>query len=181
MSQVEVFVEICREGITIPAYQHVWDAGMDVCAAEDVLIGPGATVIVPTGLKFAIPEGYEIQVRPRSGISAKTPLRISNAPGTVDSGFRDELGILVTNTSENCGQSVDEVIAVHSLGNRKGKYLIRKGDRIAQLVLMEVPRMKWIVVSSVAEIGKDRGGGFGSTGSQSIDPGTSHQENPQHL
>ena len=181
MSQVEVFVEICREGVTIPAYQHAWDAGMDVCAAEDVLIGPGATVIVPTGLKFAIPEGYEIQVRPRSGISARTPLRISNAPGTVDSGFRDELGILVTNTSENSGQNADEVIEVHSQGNHKGKYLIRKGDRIAQLVLMEVPRMKWVIVSSVAEIGNDRGGGFGSTGFQSIDTETTHPENPHLL
>lgn len=164
MSQVEVFVEICREGVILPAYTHTWDAGMDVCAAENTRIGPGDTVIVPTGLKFAIPEGYEIQVRPRSGISARTPLRISNSPGTVDCGYRDELGILVTNTSDSGGTDGEESITVDSSGNRKGHYLIRKGDRIAQLVLAEVPHMKLVVISTVAKIGDDRGGGFGSTG-----------------
>jgi len=98
---VEVFVEICREGAVIPKYAKPWDAGMDICAAEDVIIRPGETVIVPTGLKMAIPEGYEIQVRPRSGISLNTPLRITNSPGTIDSGYRDEIGIIITNTSRH--------------------------------------------------------------------------------
>ncbi len=164
MSQVEVFVEVCREDVKLPAYVHSGDAGMDVCAAEEVLIGPGDTLIVPTGLKFAIPGGYEIQVRPRSGITSRTPLRISNSPGTIDSGFRDELGIIVTNTSEICSYSYDDAITIDSHGNRKGNYLIRKGDRIAQLVLKEIPRMKLVVVPSVAGIGEDRGGGFGSSG-----------------
>ena len=168
MSQVEVLVEICREGVILPAYIHAWDAGMDVCAAENTRIGPGDTVIVPTGLKFAVPEGYEIQVRPRSGISARTPLRISNAPGTVDSGYRDELGILVTNTSDPGGYNGEESITVDSSGNQKGHYYIRKGDRIAQLVLAEVPHMKLVAVSSVVKIGGDRGGGFGSTGVGSL-------------
>lgn len=164
MKQVEVFVEICREGVTLPTYIRDWDAGMDVCAAEEALLGPGDTLIIPTGLKFAIPEGYEIQVRPRSGITARTPLRVSNAPGTIDSGYRDELGVIMTNTSEICCYSYDDDITIDSHGNRKGNYLIRKGDRIAQLVLKEVPRMKLVPVSSVREIGTDRGGGFGSTG-----------------
>ena len=164
MSQVEVFVEVCREGVVLPAYAHGWDAGMDVRAAEEVLIGPGDTLIVPTGLKFAIPEGYEIQVRPRSGITSRTPLRISNSPGTIDSGFRDELGIILTNTSEICSYSYDDAITVDSHGTRKGNYLIRKGDRIAQLVLVEIPRMKLVSVANVADIEGNRGGGFGSTG-----------------
>lgn len=164
MSQVEVFVEVCRADVRLPAYVHGWDAGMDVCAAEEVLIGPGDTLVIPTGLKFAIPEGHEIQVRPRSGITSRTPLRISNSPGTIDSGFRDELGIIVSNTSEICSYSYDDAITVDSHGNRKGNYLIRKGDRIAQLVLMEIPRMKLVLVQNVAEIGENRGGGFGSTG-----------------
>ena len=96
---IDVYVETLREDITLPFYANPYDAGMDVCAAEDVMIKPGETVIIPTGLKFAIPEGYEIQVRPRSGISYRTPLRISNSPGTIDAGYRDELGIIMTNTS----------------------------------------------------------------------------------
>src|SRR5690242_5171457 len=98
---VKVFIEICRDGAVLPFYANPGDAGMDVCAAEETLIGPGETIIIPTGLKLAIPDGYEIQVRPRSGISFKTPLRISNSPGTIDSGYRDELGIIMTNTSES--------------------------------------------------------------------------------
>jgi dUTP pyrophosphatase len=177
MRQVEVLVEICRVGVPVPDYQHMWDAGMDVVAAEETMVKAGETVIVPTGLKFAIPEGYEIQIRPRSGISARTPLRIPNAPGTVDSGYRDELGILVSNTSDpnvnpedkahavdSAGNPEDTAFTIDSAGNGKGHYLIRKGDRIAQLVLVEVPRMKLVVVSNVAGIGADRGGGFGSTG-----------------
>ena len=92
LNDVTVYLEICREDAIIPTYANEGDSGMDVYAAEDVLIEPGQTVIVPTGIKLAIPKGYEIQVRPRSGISYKTPLRISNSPGTIDSGYRDELG-----------------------------------------------------------------------------------------
>jgi dUTP pyrophosphatase len=164
MKQVDVHVEVCREGVVLPAYAREGDAGMDVCAAEEVLLGPGDTLIVPTGLKFAIPEGYEIQVRPRSGLTARTPLRVSNAPGTIDSGYRDEVGIIMTNTSEICSYCYDEDITLDDHGNRKGNYRIRKGDRIAQLVLKEVPRMRLVPVACVRDIGTDRGGGFGSTG-----------------
>ncbi|NLW02865.1 MAG: aminotransferase [Clostridiaceae bacterium] len=164
MREIEVLVEIVREGAALPSYANPWDAGMDVCAACDTLIRPGETVIVPTGLKLAIPEGYEIQVRPRSGISLNTPLRISNSPGTIDAGYRDELGIIMTNASPQNQPDGGEPLRVSSKGNRQGTYLIRKGDRIAQLVLAEVPRMRLRVVDSVKEIGRDRGGGFGSTG-----------------
>ena len=165
---VEVFVEICREGAVIPKYAKPWDAGMDICAAEDVIIRPGETVIVPTGLKMAIPEGYEIQVRPRSGISLNTPLRITNSPGTIDSGYRDEIGIIITNTSpaSDGGEisSGQNEFTIDSKGNKQGVYKIRKGDRIAQIVLQRVPRIQFKVVDSVKEIGNNRGGGFGSTG-----------------
>ncbi|NTV88774.1 MAG: dUTP diphosphatase [Clostridiales bacterium] len=159
---VEVFIEICREGVALPFYAKPGDAGMDVCAAEDVLLRPGETAIVPTGLKMAIPEGYEIQIRPRSGISFKTPLRLSNSPGTIDAGYRDELGIILTNTSVN--GDCHEALTIDDKGNQKGSYLIRKGDRIAQMVLQEIPRMKLVTVKSIEGIGNDRGGGFGSTG-----------------
>ncbi|HEY8423063.1 MAG TPA: dUTP diphosphatase [Thermoclostridium sp.] len=163
MKEIEVAVEICREGAKLPKYQNEWDAGMDVCAAEEVIIRPNETVIVPTGLKMAIPPGFEIQVRPRSGITLRTPLRISNSPGTIDAGYRDELGIIITNTSVESGNN-NEHYTVDSKGNKQGIYHIKKGDRIAQLVLQEVPRMRLKVVGSVADIGMNRGGGFGSTG-----------------
>jgi len=165
---VEVFVEICREGAILPAYARPGDAGMDVYAAEDVIIRPGETVIVPTGIKIAIPKGYEIQIRPRSGISYKTPLRISNSPGTIDSGYRDELGIIMTNTSSICCYNEEECYTIEDSGNLMGVYKIRKGDRIAQMVLQVVPEIKLTVVDSVNAIGNNWGGGFGSTGSRKL-------------
>ncbi len=164
MKGTEVLVEICRKGVTLPEYKNEWDAGMDVCSAEEVIIGPGETIVIPTGLKFAIPEGYEIQVRPRSGITLKTPLRISNSPGTIDSGYRDELGIIMTNISEVCSYDEETLLPLDSHGNRKGIYKIEKGDRIAQIVLQQVPRIQFKQVDSVADYGNNRGGGFGSTG-----------------
>jgi dUTP pyrophosphatase len=162
---VEVFVEVCREGAILPKYANPGDAGMDVYAAEEVTIMPGETVVVPTGLKLAIPEGYEIQVRPRSGLSLKTPLRIPNSPGTIDSGYRDELGIIVNNSSVvNDNQKSGEKYTLDEKGNKKGAYIVRKGDRIAQIVLQVVPKMVLTKVDSVKSIGTDRGGGFGSTG-----------------
>lgn len=164
--EIAIHVEICREGVELPEYAKPGDAGMDVCAAEEILIKPGETVIVPTGLKLAIPEGYEIQVRPRSGISLKTPLRLANSPGTIDSGYRDELGIIVENTSTLSCCDGQNVFGIGEKGNKKGTYRICKGDRVAQLVLQEVPRIRFIPVSSVREIGINRGGGFGSTGTR---------------
>lgn len=162
---VEVFVEVCREDAVLPKYANPGDAGMDVYAAQEISIMPGETVIVPTGLKLAIPEGYEIQVRPRSGLSFETPLRIPNSPGTIDSGYRDELGIIVNNSSV---ASVDikrnNTYTLDEKGNKKGTYVIRKGDRIAQIVLQVIPKMVLTRVDSVENMGTNRGGGFGSTG-----------------
>ena len=165
MEDIEVFVEVCRDDVTLPFYANIGDAGMDVCAAVDMKIAPSETIIVPTGLKLAIPVGFEVQVRPRSGLSLKTPLRISNSPGTIDSGYRDEVGIIITNESHVGNNEADEIeYDISEKGNKKGIYRIRKGDRIAQLVLQRVPRMKLVVVDSVKDIGENRGGGFGSTG-----------------
>ncbi len=164
---VRVAIEICRDGVSLPAYSRRGDAGMDVRAAVDLVLEPGRTAVVPTGLRFAIPEGYEIQVRPRSGLSLHTPLRIPNAPGTIDAGYRDELGILMTNESpcpDGPGAAEAPLLTLDSKGGLPGRYLIRRGDRIAQIVLAEVPRMVFDVVDRVAGIGEDRGGGFGSTG-----------------
>ncbi|HHV60986.1 MAG TPA: dUTP diphosphatase [Clostridiaceae bacterium] len=160
---VDVYFEICREGAKIPSYARDGDAGMDVFSAKDVTISPGETVVVPTGLKLAIPEGFELQVRPRSGISLNTPLRVSNSPGTIDSGYRGELGIIMTNTSCTCNSS-DKIFDLDSKGNFKGTYRIKKGERIAQIVLNQIPKIIIKITDSVEKIGKNRNGGFGSTG-----------------
>ena len=143
---VEVFVELCREDVQSPQYAREGDAGMDIRAAETVVIAPKKTVLIPTGLKVAIPDGYEIQVRPRSGLSLKTPLRVANSPGTIDAGYRDEVCIIMQNTSDD------------------SEFTIEKGDRVAQFVLQRVPRICFTPVESVKDIGENRGGGFGSTG-----------------
>jgi dUTP pyrophosphatase len=164
---IEILVEICKKGAILPKYAKPGDAGMDVFAAEDTIIKPGETVIVSTGIKMAIPRGYEIQVRPRSGISYNTPLRIANTPGTIDSGYRGELGIIINNLSPiNFGEnnSIDKLLTLDSQSNKAGPYKICKGDRIAQIVLQKVPKMKLTVVNSIKDEGEDRGGGFGSTG-----------------
>lgn len=138
---------------------------MDVRAAEDVLIGPGETKVIPTGLKMAIPTGYEIQVRPRSGISLKLPLRISNSPGTIDSGYRDEIGIIISNMSLQNDEN-NSIYSIEEKGNKNGIYSIKKGDRIAQIVLNKYEKMTLMQVEEgvVKTLGKNRGGGFGHTG-----------------
>ncbi len=131
----------------IPTYAHPTDCGADVCAVEETKIESGQTTIVKTGIAVAIPAGYEIQVRPRSGLSLKSGLRIANAPGTIDADYRGEVGIIMTNTGETA-------------------YVIEKGMKIAQLVIAPTPRIKWNEVATIEELGStDRGaGGFGSTG-----------------
>ena len=162
-NEINVDIEICRDDVKLPFYANPGDAGMDVCAAVEVVIAPGETKIVPTGLKVAIPEGFEIQVRPRSGISFKTPLRIPNSPGTIDSGYRDEIGIIMTNSSCPCC-SDEGGFNLDTKGNIKGTYIIKKNDRIAQIILAPVYKISFNLVSDVKLIGEDRGGGFGSTG-----------------
>lgn len=158
----------------IPFYAHPTDAGMDVYAAEDVILAPGETQIIKTGLKMAIPEGYECQIRPRSGLSLKTPLRIANSPATIDAGYRDEVGVIMQNTSRDyvLGENgfipinnvPDNYFPTDSKGNKQGWYVISKGDRIAQLVFAKVEHADFEIVPDVKSIGEDRGGGFGSTG-----------------
>ena len=160
-SAKKVYVEVCREGVILPSYADIGDAGMDIRAVEDVTIEPGETKVIKTGLKMAIPDGYEIQVRPRSGLSLKTNLRVSNSPGTVDSGYKDEIGVILTNISnENNG--------VYTLNDsfKQGTYEIKKGDRIAQIVLCkyEIIEFEQVSEGKVKEIGTNRGGGFGHTG-----------------
>lgn len=170
---VRVAYEKCHEDAKAPAYAHETDSGMDVYALEDITLSPGEQKIIPIGIKVALPAGYELQVRPKSGISAKTKLRVANAPGTIDAGYRDEIGIIIENVEPPIKDITYEEI-FNEDGSIKGfninsilygsSYTIGKGQKFAQLVLSEVPKAVLYEVESVGEIGEDRGGGFGSTG-----------------
>ena len=158
---IQIPIEICNPEAKIPTYAHKGDAGMDVYSTIDVTIAPGETKLIPLGFKVAIPEGYELQVRPRSGFSLRTHLRVANAPGTIDSGYRDEVCIIL----HNCAPTIQD------FGDGRAEtclygpsYTISKGDRIAQLVLQAVPTALFIKTSDISKIGEDRNGGFGSTG-----------------
>lgn len=163
--QVLIPVEYCREDAKMPTYAHLTDAGMDIYLTEDVVIHPGETKLIPTGLKVAIPLGYELQVRPKSGRSLKSKLRIANTPGTIDAGYRDEIGIIVDNIDPVIRQAdMDETGRLYNIlwGS---DIMLSKGEKIAQLVLSEVPKAIFYEVESVAAIENDgRKGGFGSTG-----------------
>ena len=160
----EIMIEKCREEAVLPKYANDGDAGMDLYSCADIIVRPGESVLVPTGLKMAIPYGYEVQIRPRSGISFKTPLRVPNTPGTIDCGYRDEVNVIIYNASIREDASEDAPFTLNDKGCKHGTYLIRKGDRIAQMVTAKVEYVSLNVVDSVSGIGNDRGGGFGSSG-----------------
>jgi dUTP pyrophosphatase len=141
-------VEIRRlphgEGLALPAYATSGAAGMDVLAAEDVTLPPGGRHAVASGFAVAIPPGYEIQVRPRSGLALKHGITVPNTPGTIDSDYRGELKVILINLG-------DEPFAIH------------RGDRVAQLVLAPVTQAAWSEVAELDETARGAGG-FGSTG-----------------
>lgn len=130
--------------LALPSYATAGAAGMDVLAAEDVTIAPGARHAVATGLALAIPAGYEIQVRPRSGLALKHGITVPNTPGTIDSDYRGELKVILINHGTE-------------------PFAIARGDRVAQLVLAPVVLAAWDEVAELDETGRGAGG-FGSTG-----------------
>lgn len=135
-----------KEGAVVPCYETSGAAGADISALldEDIVLKKGARTIVPTGLCFEIPEGYEIQVRPRSGLAFKKGVTVLNTPGTIDSDYRGELKVILINLGDE-------------------DFTIKSGDRIAQIVVAPVTLGKFVTVDSISET--ERGaGGFGSTG-----------------
>lgn len=131
-------------GLDLPAYATAGAAGMDVVAAEDVSIAPGDRHAVATGFALAIPAGFEIQVRPRSGLALKHGVTVPNTPGTIDSDYRGELKVILINHGSE-------------------SFAVRRGDRIAQLVLAPVVQARWNEVDELDETARGAGG-FGSTG-----------------
>lgn len=165
---IQIPIEKCHEDAKIPVYANLTDAGADLYAIEDIVINPGETVLVPTGLKVAIPRGYEIQVRPKSGRALKTKMRVANSPGTIDAGYRDEIKVIIDNIEppfKDISYHFDDKgkVIIDSILHGSS-YLISKGDKFAQLVLSEVPKMDFVEVESVSKYTGNRGGGFGSTG-----------------
>ncbi len=136
------------EGIPLPAYETALAAGMDLRAAvpdhEPLILKPMARAMVPTGLAFAVPAGFEAQVRPRSGLAAKAGITCLNTPGTIDADYRGEVKVILINLGEE-------------------DFVIRRGDRIAQLVIAPVASASWLEVESL-ETTERGAGGFGSTG-----------------
>lgn len=132
------------EGLPVPAYATPGAAGMDVVSAEDLELAPGARHAVATGFAMAIPAGYEVQVRPRSGLALKHGITCLNTPGTIDSDYRGEVKVILANLGD-------------------APFPIRRGERIAQLVPAPVQRARFALVDTLDET--ERGdGGFGSTG-----------------
>jgi dUTP pyrophosphatase len=131
-------------GLPLPVYASAGAAGMDICAAEAVKLKPGARFAVPTGFAVAIPHGYEIQVRPRSGLALKHGITCLNTPGTIDCDYRGEVKVILANLG-------DEV------------FEIERGDRIAQLVVAPAPQALVTEVATLDETARGAGG-FGSTG-----------------
>ncbi|MGA2287096.1 dUTP diphosphatase [Bradyrhizobium sp.] len=149
---VTVKVEIRQlphgEGLALPAYQSDHAAGLDLLAAipehEPLMLAPGQRALVPSGLSIALPSGYEAQVRPRSGLAAKHGVTVLNAPGTVDADYRGEIGVLLINHGEV-------------------PFPIRRGERIAQMVIAPVVKAEFASTASLAVTARGSGG-FGSTG-----------------
>ncbi len=143
--KVDVLIQRLDPDLPLPSYAHAGDAGADLVAAEDVELAPGQRAQVPTGMAIALPDGYAAFVHPRSGLAAKLGVTIVNAPGTVDAGYRGEIKVTLLNTDTS------------------GTVRLRRGDRIAQLVIQRVEQAVFHEVEGLP--GSARGdGGFGSTG-----------------
>jgi dUTP pyrophosphatase len=140
-------VELANEEVQLPKYAYPTDSGFDLQSSEEVIIGPFGRALVPTGLKLSFDEGYEIQVRPKSGLAIKQGLTVLNTPGTVDQGYTGEIQVIVFNTNNTT-------------------VTIPKGMKIGQAVLCPVVQGKFIIFEQVGQLEqKDRGdNGFGSTG-----------------
>lgn len=156
-----------NDNATIPTKAHATDSGYDLCASEDVIIEPGDTAVVPTAIAIQLSEGMEAQVRPRSGITSKTKLRVQL--GTIDNGYTGEIGVIVDNTAQDFNTRSKRFFTIDGKAveapptTEYSTYLIRKGDRIAQLVVQYLPQVEAVEVGDLGESGRGANG-FGSTG-----------------
>lgn len=163
---VNIPVEICRENAKPPTYSTQGSAAMDIYSPEEYTINCGQTIIIPIGIKVSIPHGYALLIQPRSGLSARIKLRIANTPGLIDEDYHEEIGVIVENIDPPLKDYQIQMDGEELLqGPLYGSPItIGKGERFAQMRLIEVPRVKWNVVSSLGVFDNDHGAGFGSTG-----------------
>jgi dUTP pyrophosphatase len=141
---VNVQIKLLNKDARVPSYAYAGDAGMDLYAAHDAVIKKHDRVLVKTGIAIALPAGYEAQIRPRSGLALKHGLTVLNTPGTIDSGYRGEIGVILANVS-------------------KEDYFVEKHTRVAQMVIKKVEKVSVKVVKVLSDT--DRGaGGYGSSG-----------------
>jgi dUTP pyrophosphatase len=142
---VEILISRLDPEVPLPSYAHPGDAGADLTTTVDVHLAPGVRALVPTGVSIALPDGYVALVHPRSGLAARFGVSIVNAPGTVDAGYRGEIKVMLINLDP------------------RDPVALSRGDRIAQLVVQQVERARFVEVDSLP--GSVRGaGGYGSTG-----------------
>ena len=143
---VKILVKKFDKNIKLPTYKTSGSSGMDLVAyiKNKITINPGKTAMVPTGIAVAVPKNYEIQIRPRSGLAAKKSISVLNTPGTIDSDYRGEIKIILINLS-------------------KKSYVVKSGDRVAQMILCPVAKGKLREVKNLPKTVRDKGG-FGSTG-----------------
>lgn len=163
---VEIPVEICREDAKLPTYATNGSAAMDIYSPAEYTIEPGQTIIIPTGIKVVIPHGYALLIHPRSGLSSRTKMRIPNALGLIDEDYHCEVGVIIENTDQKTKDAdlynaPDGLELVKEYG---APIMIGKGERIAQMRLVEVPRIRWKQVNSLGNFEEDHGAGFGSSG-----------------
>ena len=142
---VDIALKMLDPELPVPSYAHEGDAGADLCAREDVTLEPGQRALVPTGVSLALPLGFVGLIHPRSGLATKHGLTVVNAPGTVDAGYRGELKVTLLNTDATT------------------PIVLKRGDRIAQLVIQRVERARFIQVQELDDTARGAGG-FGSTG-----------------
>lgn len=141
---LKVLVKRIHPDAKLPRYEHDGDAGVDLYAIDDVVLKPGARALVPTGLQISFPRGYEAQIRPKSGLALKSGLSVLNTPGTVDHGYRGEVGVIAVNLGH------DEIV-------------IKKGSKIAQMVFNKIEEAEFTESDELDKTSRGCGG-FGSTG-----------------
>lgn len=163
---IQIPVEICRENVKLPTYATDGAGAMDIYSPEEVELAPGECKIIPIGIKVAIPHGYGLLIQPRSGLSRKLKLRIPNTPGLIDEDYHEEIGVIVENTDTKI-KDIDEYLPSDHFELVKeygASITIGKGERFAQMRLVEIPRVIWHEVKSIGNFENDHGKGFGSTG-----------------
>jgi len=145
MNKLEIIVQKLNADVKMPSYAHEGDAGVDLYSTIDHVLQPGARALIPTGLKMAIPQGYEGQVRPKSGLALKHGITVLNTPGTVDAPYRGEVGVILINLDP------------------KTPYEIKKGEKVAQMVFSKVEYSAFTEAEELAATTRGEGG-YGSTG-----------------